>query len=201
MGAEASRDDIAACEDASGERLATDARCARAHLLHGYAAAARKLLGDDAHERVVRELPEIADSLSRDAEDWIPIEHIASYCEASFVGVDRERLREAARLSVDHGLPSARRLLLAVATPHGLVRRSSEMFRQQFHDGRMVGYTTSPCSAVITIYDHRFNQSALLRDLASEAIRYMLQLTGAADAVEHHDDDVAAPLVVRMTWG
>lgn len=202
MGAEATRDDVAANEDASGERLATSVRRARAHVFHGYASAARKVLGDVVHERVLRELPpEVADSFAHPGDDWIPIDHIAMYCEAAFAGRDDECVREASRLAVDHGLPRARRLMLSVATPHGMVRRSSDMFRENFSDGRMVAYATSPCSAVITIYEHRFNESALLRTLAAESMRYMLEVSGAADATEHHDADGSTPLVVRFTWG
>lgn len=202
MGAEASRDDVAPIEDASGERIATSVRRARAHVFHGYAHATRTLLGDAAHERVLRELgPEVADSLAHPGDDWVPIEHLARYCELVLAGLDDERLREVSRLAVDHGLPRARRLLLTVATPHGLLRRSSEMFRENFNDGRMVAYATSPCSALITMYEHRFNESALLRTLAAESMRYMLQLSGAADATEHHDADASTPLVVRFTWG
>lgn len=203
MGAEATRDDVAPNEDASGERLATTVRRVRAHIFHGYAFAARKLLGDDAHERVLGALgPDVADSLAHPSDDWVPIDHLASYCETVFANLDEECVREASRLAVDHGLPRARRLLLTVATPHGMLRRSSDMFREYFHDGRMVAYATSPCSAVVTMYEHRFNESRLLRTLAAESMRYMLQLSGAADATEHHDDgEASTPLVVRFTWG
>lgn len=201
MGAEASRDEVEVREDASGERASTNLRRGRAHILQGVAHATRELRGDDALARAMSELPsEIGDSLTRPADEWVPVEHIVSFIEATLGPLDDAKLRESVRLTMDHKWSRARRLLLAIATPSGIVRRASELFRQDFSDGRAVAYMTSPCSAVVTLHDHHFAETPLLRTIAAETVRYALQLSGATDVTEHHTDD-DGPLVVRLTWG
>ena len=189
MGAGALRDDEQARDDASGERRAFSTG-ARVRTLHGFIAATREVLGESVLERVRSELsPRVIEALQRDPEDWVPLEHVIAWCEESLRDADAATIRAFVAVMMNHGFGRVRRVLLQIATPHGVLRRATELWRDDFSDGRLVAYATSPNTAVATLYEHRFLESELLRAVVAESFRYVLELSGAADAIEEHTTD------------
>jgi len=187
-------------EDASGERLAL-AMGGRARTLHGFVDATRHVLGEAAYARVSREVaPHVLDGLALDGEDWVPLEHIVAWCEAAIVDVPQSKLRPFVDHMMDQGFGRVHRVLLAIATPHGVLRRAGEMWREEFTDGRLVAYATSPNTAIATLYDHRFLESPGLRAVVAESFRYTLALSGARDVIEEHGSEDGGPLLVRFSW-
>jgi len=200
MGAGAQRNEQGARDDASGERSAF-ATGTRARTLQGFIAATREVLGEETLKRVCDDLsPRVLQALERDGEDWVPLQDVISWCEESLRHADAETVRAFVRVMMDHGFGRVRRVLLQIATAHGVLRRASELWREEFTDGRLVAYATSPNTAIATLYEHRFLESGLLRSVVAESFRYTLELSGAADATEEHERDSDGPLIVRFSW-
>jgi hypothetical protein len=135
--------------------------------------------------------------------DWVAIDSIVTVCERAWrgpLGHDRETLRTWSDRMMDHGFGLARKLLLAIATPSGLLRRAGELWRDEFSDGRLIAYNTSPTSAIASLHDHVFLDTELMRTIIAETFRYSLQLTGAKGAREVHEIAANGALVVRLSW-
>lgn len=185
----------------SGERIAV-ARCARGRTARAFARATRELYGDAAVAEIVAALPDGArGAIEEDA--WIPIEHIIRFCELAWDGPlahDRVELARWVDRMMDHGFGRVRKLLLAIATPAGVLRRASDLWREEFTDGRLVAYTTSPTTAAVSLYDHVFIDTELMRNVIAESFRYALRLSGATDAREEHTIDSNGALLVQITW-
>lgn len=192
----------AASHDAvSGERIAV-ARCARGRTLNAFARATVDLFGEPALASVIASLPEVARPEVDDAA-WIPIEHVVWFCEAAWRGPlaeDPSKLRAWTDRKMEHGFVAMRRLLLDITTPAGLLRRGGELWRDEFSDGRLVAYSTSPTSGVATLHDHVFIDTEVMRFMIAESFRYALQLSGAADAREQHTIHASGALLVQINW-
>lgn len=178
----------------SGERIAIASRT-RARTVDAFAAATRELLGESAAREVMADLSPI------DGE-WAPTADVVEICERAWRLMHGDvSLRNAwADRMIDHGFGRVRKLLLAVATPAGLLRRAGELWRDEFSDGRLIAYTTSPTSATASLHEHAFVETALMRDIISETFRYTLTLTGARDAREVHEIHANGTLVIRLSW-
>ena len=201
MGAGALPEDIeAARDDASGQRLALGT-AARARALQGAMHATREVLGEAAYARLLAEVsPSPGSVLNLAADEWIPLEHLAVWCEASLRDAGPAMVRPFVDRMMRDAFGRVRRVLLQIATPHGVLRRSSELWREDFSGGRLVAYATSPNTAIATLYEHRLLDSAVLRAMVAESFCYTLRLSGAIDATEEHGGDAGAPLLVRISW-
>jgi hypothetical protein len=200
MRAGALPDDEELRDDASGQRRAL-VTGVRARTLQGFIHATREVLGDEAYARVCAEVhPRILESIASDGEDWVPTEDVIAWCESALRTADNDAIRRFVDVMMNHGFGRVRRVLLQIATPHGVLRRASELWREEFTDGRLVAYATSPNSAVATLYQHRFLDSPLLRTIVAESFRYTLELSGATSVTEEHVSDDNGPLVVRLSF-
>jgi hypothetical protein len=198
MGAGALHEDDA--RDASGDRLAVGT-AVRARTLHGFIHATREVLGERAYERVLTEVsPHVLEGLELDGDAWVPAEHVAAWCDASLRSVEPKTLPAYVDSMMSHGFGRVRRVLLQIATPHGVLRRASEIWREDFTSGRLVAYATSPNTAIVTLYDHVFLASPLLRAVLAESFRSTLQLSGGQDATAEHSAEGDGPLLVRLSW-
>jgi len=200
MGAGALQDEAKEREDASGQRRVLVSG-ARARTLQGFIAASREVFGEETHRRMCeRVASHVLDALTLDGEAWVPVDDVIEWCEASLCDEDEGRIRAFVDVMMNHGFGKVRRVLLQIATPHGVLRRAGELWREEFTDGRLVAYATSPNTAIATLYEHRFLESPLLRAVVAESFRYTLQLSGAADVNERHGSDGDGPLIVRLSW-
>ncbi len=192
----------AASHDAvSGERIAV-ARCARGRTRNAFARATVDLFGEGALASLLASLSE-ADRAHVDDTAWIPVEQVVRFCEAAWKGPlaqDPLKLRAWTDRKMDHGFAAMRRLLLDITTPAGLLRRGGELWRDEFSDGRLVAYSTSPTSGVATLHDHVFIDTEVMRFMIAESFRYALHLSGATDAREHHTIHGTGALLVQINW-
>jgi hypothetical protein len=185
----------------SGQRIAV-ARYARGRTMRALVQATRDLYGEEAVAQISVAMPEAARA-DLDEDAWVPLEHIIRWCELAWDGPLRREPRALVTFvdrMMDHGFGRVRRLLLAVATPAGLVRRAGDLWREEFSNGRLVAYATSPNAAAITLHDHAFMETELMRAVIAESFRYALQLSGATDAREEHEIHSNGALLVKISW-
>lgn len=185
-------------EITTGERLASRVR---GHTLSALRQATRELYGDEWHRELASQLP-VQAKLDQPPH-WIPVEYAIAWMDGVWEGPmrqDRAQLAPFVDRVLDHGFGRVKRLLLTIATPQGVVRRASELWRDEMSDGRVVSYGTSPTSARFVLYDHPFLDHPLWREINAETCRYAVALAGAKDAVEQHEGDVGEPLVVNLSW-
>lgn len=180
--------------EVAGDRAANSVR---ALTLHACASATRDMFG----ESVLREV--MGSTRTVEEREWVPVEQIMSICECLWDGVmarDGAVLRRWTDGVLDHGFGRVSRLFLSIATPAVLVRRAADLWRGEFSDGRLVAYTTSETSARLSLHEHRFLETALMRDVVSESYRYAVCLTGATGARETHIMRDTGALTVDLTW-
>ena len=172
------------------------AKRARARTLRAFAQATREMFGEHVERALMESLP------SADGE-WVDVEAVVAICERAWrgpLGHDEEQLRVWTDRMMDRGFGLARKLLLAIATPSGLLRRAGDLWRDEFTTGRLVAYNTSPTTALATLHDHIFLETELMRAVVSETFRYSVQLTGAKDVREVHEIAANGALVVHLSW-
>lgn len=187
-------------EITTGERLTSRVR---GHTLPALSEASRELFGDDGHRALLDRLPSPIHAKLQSPPEWVSLELVIAWIEAAWEGPLRQDHAQLARLvdrTLDLGFGRVRRLLLTIATPHGVVRRASELWRGEMSDGRLVTYGTSPTSARFVLHDHPFLEHPLLRTLTAESFRHAIVLAGAKDAVAEHAGEVGQPLVVNLSW-
>lgn len=148
----------------------------------GYRAALSALWGPEAVSRVMRALPpdaatSLGGSLPPDA--WIPERHVVALSEAVWEGPcarDRVVFHLWIDRMLDQGFGRIRRVLLSLANPPMLLRRASEMWRDDHSHGTL-GYVPLTLDAArITLKDHPFVGSPVQRDAFSEGLRYAMSL-------------------------
>lgn len=187
-------------EVSTGERVASRVR---GHTMLAFREAARELFGEQGLTRIGSRLPTSMLTRIDQRSEWVPAEFVVAWAEAAWdclLAHDEVALARYIDRMIDLGFGRVRRLLLAIATPQGVVRRATELWRGELTDGRLVSYGTSPTSARMVLHDHPFLESALLRAIVAEAFRYSLALAGAKDAVAHHEGELGGPLVVSLSW-
>ena len=161
-------------------------------------AATRDVLGEDALHAVSPR----GDS-SHDDRDWIPVDLVVSLCERLWDGPmahNHATLRAWTDRMLDHGFGRVRRVFLSIATPASVVRRAGELWRGEFSDGRLVAYSTSETSARVSLHEHVFLETELMRDVVAESYRYALELAGGKGARETHAVRDNGVLVVELNW-
>lgn len=176
--------------------------CVRGRTVRAFAAASRDMFGEAATRELIATLPEAARA-DVDEQDWVPAEYVTWWCERAFegpLGRDPAKLRAWACRMIDHGFGRFRRLLLTIATPAGLVRRAGDLWREEFNQGRLVAYTTSPGSAIASLHDHVFLAKDVTRDLLAETFRYNVELAGGRGAREQHTLHANGALIVELSW-
>ena len=176
--------------------------CVRGRTVRAFAAASRDLFGEAALRDLIASLPEAARS-EVDEQDWVPAEHAIWWCERAFAGPlgrDPVKLRAWACRMIDHGFGRVRRLLLTIATPAGMIRRAGDLWREEFNEGRLVAYATSPRSAIASLHDHVFLKSEVTRDLLAETFRHNVELAGGRGAREQHSLHATGALIVDLSW-
>jgi hypothetical protein len=185
---------------ATGERIASRVQ---GHTLLALLEATRELYGESWVARLGSHLPSSMLTRLRERSDWIPVEYVMAWFEAAWDGPlvqDEAALRRFVDRIIDLSFGRVRRLLLSIVPPHGIVRRGPELWRGELSDGRFVSYATSPTSAHVAIYEHPLLDSAVMRLVTVEALRYSLSLSGAKDLVAHHEGGLGEPLVISMSW-
>ncbi|MBI2389801.1 MAG: hypothetical protein HYV09_09435 [Deltaproteobacteria bacterium] len=175
----------------------------RARALAGVREATRELHGAAAVDHVLSQLSDEQRASIAFEREWVPVELLEAWVAALWdgpLGQDPVAFRRCVDRGLDHGFGRVKKTLLAIATPHGIVRRASELWRGDFTDGRLVAFSTSPTSATLTLHEHCSLSSPLMRELTAESFRYVVQLAGARNAVERHEGAIGAPLVVHVSW-
>jgi hypothetical protein len=188
----------------SGQRRLV-AHGVRGRILEGFEPALREIFGEDAVGEMSKRLPAAvrATTLARPAPHWVPETHMIAFCAAvdeHFARGDDKLLRKWTARAIDQGFGVARRVLLAIATPSVIVRRSSELWHDEFSSGRIVAYSTQPNEAMITLHDHAYNENPRMRVVVAEALRRTLELAGAKDAAAAYDPEPSRTLAVSLCW-
>lgn len=188
----------------SGQRRAAT-RGVRGRILEGFEPAVVEIFGRDAVAAVSERLPAAvrATTLERPVPPWVPETHMIAFCAAVdhvLAKGDDKLLRKWTARAIDDGFGVARRVLLTIATPPVIVRRASELWRDEFGAGRLVAYGTQPNEAMITLHDHPFTENPRMRLVVAEALRRTLELAGAEDAAAAYDPESARTLAVSLCW-
>ncbi len=176
-----------------------------ARTLFAYRQAAKDQWGNEGLAAITAEISEDArESLQlRDDDGWLPESYVVQFCEAMWNGPaarDERSFREVCGRMVDLGFGRARKLLLSVATPHGLLRRAGDLWREELSNGRLVAYGTGDTAGVLTLHDHRWTESPVMRLALSESFRHAVSLTGAKGVVDRHAQNDSGALVVHLVW-
>jgi hypothetical protein len=163
------------------------------------------IFGQDAVAEVAARLPSAVrkTTLERPIPAWVPETHMIAFCgvvDEVLARGDQKRLEAWVARAIDDGFGVARRVLLTIATPPVIVRRASELWRDEFGAGRLVAYGTQPNEAMITLHDHPFTETPRMRVVVAEALRRTLELAGAEDAAAAYDPESARTLAVSLCW-
>lgn len=165
--------------------------------------AARQALGEEGARRVAARLGRAVRAATiestPDDDHWYAEVVVSDWCEA--VAAERgvgEDLRAFVRATMEQSFARQHRLLFSIATPAGIVRRASELWRSQFARGRLVAYTEPPRRAVAILHDHGFSASPTMRAVIVEILRHALSLGGARGVAA--SDGGGEPLVVHLEW-
>ncbi|MGZ3421890.1 MAG: hypothetical protein ACXVEF_10020 [Polyangiales bacterium] len=188
----------------SGERRAF-AHAVRGRILEGFKPAVRQIFGEDAVVRIAAHLPDAvrASTLDGPTPNWVPEAHMIAFCTAVdevLGGGDDEALRRWSASAIDHGFGVARRVLLTIATPSVIVRRSGELWRDEFTSGRLVAFSTQSNEALLTLHESPFTEAVRMRVVVAEAYRRTVELAGANDVAAAYDPESARTLAVTLCW-
>jgi hypothetical protein len=183
----------------TGPRLVSRSR---GHALVALVHATRERCGDPLANALLARLPDAFLGALDDGPDWVPTEFIVAWHELLFEALheDEERFAAVTRRAMDLGFGKVRRLLLGIANPHWMLRKGAELWRGEHSTGRMTAYAVEPRHARVTLVEHAFLDSAVMRGTVVASIAYALSLTGAKGVRTHCEGDVGEPLVVTMTW-
>lgn len=193
----------AAARTAESSQTITLSDRVRARAVNGLREATREVYGAAEVDRVLASLTDEQRASLQFEREWVPVSLMEAWVAALLEGPgahDRAAFRRCVDRGLDLGFGRVKKTLLAIATPHGIVRRASELWRGEFTEGRVVAFSTSPTSASLTLHDHCTLASPLMREVVAETFRRALELAGARDAVERHSGEPGSPLPILVSW-
>lgn len=183
----------------TGERVISRSR---GHGLVSTVEATRELCGDELVSTLLTRFPQAFHRALEESPDWVPTEFVVTWYElvSEALGGDERRLAAITTRAVDLGFGRVRKLLLGIATPHWVLRKGEELWRGEQSAGRMTAYAVEPNHARVTLTDHPFLDSAVMRRAMVTSMAYTLTLTGAKSVTAEVAGAVGEPLVLTLTW-
>ncbi len=173
--------------------------------LIGFRTACEQMWGPIGYEAIRRALPaDVSDRTAglRPLADWIPLDDLIAWHEAVWNGPakrDEQIMTQHIHATVDQGFGRVKRLLLSVSTPHTLAPRVASIWRDEYSTGRLAATSLEEQSVQLTLTDHPYVQSPLMRYVISEVFKYVVSLTNADDVTATHVVRDSA-LVVVLRW-
>lgn len=173
--------------------------------LIGFRAACLQMWGEDGYQRVSSELPNHVRERTagmRPLPDWILLDDLIAWHQAVWDGPARRNERimtEHVHATVDQGFGRVKRLLLGVSTPHSLAPRVVALWRDEYSTGKLESSSLEARSIHLTLREHPYVDSQLMRFVIAEVFRYVLSLTQARNVTAVHAVRESA-LVVVLRW-
>jgi hypothetical protein len=173
--------------------------------LIGFRSACEQMWGPIGYEAIRRALP--ADVSERTAgmrplPDWIPLGDLIAWHEAVWNGPakrDERTMTQHIHATVDQGFGRVKRLLLGMSTPHSLAPRVVSLWREEYSTGRLEATSLEERRVQLTLSDHPYVHSPLMRYVIAEVFRYVVGLTHVEDVTVTHVVRDSA-LVVVLHW-
>jgi hypothetical protein len=173
--------------------------------LIGFRAACEQMWGADGYRRICRDLP--ADVSERTAglrplPEWIALEDLIAWHVAVWNGPakrDEKIMTEHIHATVDQGFGRVKRFLLGMSTPQSLAPRVVSLWHDEYSTGRLEANFVEPKSVRLTLSDHAYIDTSLMRYVIAEVFRYVVSLTKAENVTAVHAIRDAS-LVVVLRW-
>lgn len=176
--------------------------------LHGMRTAAVELWGDDGLRAIADRLPPDVREASIDAivlpVTWYPTRFNIEWVHAVWEGPaarDDAALCAWLNRAIERGFGRMRSFFLRLVSVDLMAARAPEMWKHEHTHGSLeVVLHPQKTSTTVTVRDHPFAKSALLRRAEAENYRHILALSGLKDVRESHRADGPDAFVVQLSW-
>lgn len=173
--------------------------------LIGFRAACEQMWGTDGYKQLCEALPpDVRERTAglRPLPEWVALEDLIAWHVAVWNGParrDERIMTEHIHATVDHGFGRVKRLFLGMSTPRSLAPRVVSLWRDEYSTGRLEASFVEVTSLRLTLSDHAYVDTSLMRYVISEVFRYIVSLTKAENVTAVHALRDAS-LVVVLRW-
>jgi hypothetical protein len=173
--------------------------------LVGFRAACEQMWGQDGYAELCRSLPpDVSERTAglRPLPKWVPLEDLIAWHVAVWNGPasrDERVMTEHIHATVDQGFGRVKRFLLGMSTPYTLAPRVVSLWSDEYSTGRLSANFAEDKSVQLTLSDHAYIDTALMRYVIAEVFRYVVSLTKAENVTAVHATRDAS-LVVILRW-
>jgi hypothetical protein len=173
--------------------------------LVGFRAACQEMWSGARYEDLCDALPpDVRERTAgmRPLPDWILLEDLIAWHQAVWNGPAKRNekiMTEHIHATVDQGFGRVKRVLLSMSTPHSLAPRVVKLWRDEYSTGRLESSLLETRSIHLTLSDHPYVDSQLMRFVIAEVYRYVLSLTHAKEVTAVHAVRDST-LVVVLRW-
>ncbi|HMJ51200.1 MAG TPA: hypothetical protein VK540_03970 [Polyangiaceae bacterium] len=134
--------------------------------------------------------------------EWILLDDLIAWHEAVWNGPakrDEQLMTKHIHATVDEGFGRVKRFLISTSTPLTLAPRVASLWGEEYSTGRLQAISIEERSVHLTLTDHPYIESPLMRYVIAEVFRHVVSLTRAKDVRAAHAVRDAA-LVVVLRW-
>ena len=177
----------------------------RRRSLIGFRTACEQMWGAAGIDAICRELP--SDIRERTAgllplPEWIPVEDLIAWHQVVWSDLakrDEATMMRQARLTIDQGFGRVKRFVISMLTPELLAGRVVALWRDEYSTGQLETLSVEPGHIQLALTQHAYVDIPLMRNVISEAYRYVLSMTRVQNvSVTHAVRDAA--LLVNLRW-
>lgn len=136
-------------------------------------------------------------------EEMLPERFVLEWYECAWAGPagrNRDAYNRFLDRMMDHGFSRVRKLLLGMANPTIVARKSPELWRHDHTHGELTTRPLSERSSEFRLTDHPYLETPLARSSIAEIYRYALSLARANDVQARHRLEDERTLVVHIEW-
>jgi hypothetical protein len=173
--------------------------------LIGFRAACELMWGTAGYEQLCRDLPPDVNERTagmRPLPEWVALEDLIAWHVAVWNGPakrDEKIMTEHIHATVDQGFGRVKRFLLGMSTPQSLAPRVVSLWSDEYSTGRLDAKFVDDKSVHLTLSDHAYVDTSLMRYVIAEVFRYVVSLTKAKNVTAVHAIHHNA-LVVILRW-
>jgi hypothetical protein len=173
--------------------------------LIGFRAACEQMWGAAGYKRLCDSLPpDVSERTAglRPLPEWVALEDLIAWHVAVWNGParrDERIMTEHIHATVDQGFGRVKRFLLSMSTPRSLAPRVVSLWSNEYSIGRLEANFAEERSVRLTLSDHAYIDTSLMRYVISEVFRYVVSLTKAENVTSVHALRDAS-LVVVLRW-
>ena len=173
--------------------------------LIGFRLACHQMWGQTGYQAISSALPaDVSDRTAglRPLPEWLPLDDLIAWHVAVWNGPakrDEQIMTRHIQATVDQGFGRVKRFLLSTSTPLMLAPRVVSLWSEEYSTGRLQATAIEERSVQLTLMDHPYIETPLMRYVISEVFRYVVSLTRAKVVTARHGVRDAA-LVVVLRW-